>query len=323
MTFWGLERRPALVRQRRGLDSEPLFMSRRSACQWIANIVFIAIERRRDRRPHQREVRQRPPLARKRSPQSGTVRPERPDRDRYRLPRRRDVELVPQAHRQERRDEEGLLTRLPHRPAGGHRRQHIAVAAAERVVDFVDQRLERAVPAEAEVDAERIEVVSERARHAEQADRADLLLHAAPARRASRLLPQAPGASVAVVAIVEAEEIEPVVGEKAKPPVERVQFIQVDEQPEQPVAESVRRRPEPAMEHRAEIESRGGAHAARSSAGDRGHDAAVTMRDDSFATRHGRRTPPSCSATASPACSPSSWKPAPKCAPQNQTPPSP
>ena len=42
------------------------------------------------------------------------------------------------------------------------------------------------------------------------------------------------------------------------------------------------------------------------------------MRALSPATCHGRRTPPSCSATARPDCSPSSWKPAPKCAPQNQ-----
>ena len=63
----------------------------------------------------------------------------------------------------------------------------------------------------------------------------------------------------------------------------------------------------------------GSGHAASVIRPGAGSGAWTWMRPLSLATDHGRRTPPSCSATARPACRPSSWKPEPNQAPANQT----
>ena len=76
---------------------------------------------------------------------TGPSRADRPDRDGDRFARRRDLELVAQAHRQKRRDEKRLVAGVPHGAAGPIRRHHIAVPPAESVVHLVDQRGERAV----------------------------------------------------------------------------------------------------------------------------------------------------------------------------------
>ena len=112
-----------------------------------------------------------PPLGRQRRAQHHAVRPARANGDGQCLARRRHMEVIAQPHRHERADEERFRAGLPHRAAFVGDRKHIAVPLAERVVHLVDQRRERAVGVAAEIDADRIEVVAERARHAEKPDR--------------------------------------------------------------------------------------------------------------------------------------------------------
>ena len=129
------------------------------------------------------------------------------------------------------------------------------MALAKGVVDLVDQRRQGAVSGVAEVDAERIEDVTERARHAEKPDRAAVEIDAAFGEQRLGLRAQRRRASVAVIAVVEAEQRAPVVREEVKLGVEPRQFVEVDQQPVEPIAEAMRPRGQAAMEHRADIEA--------------------------------------------------------------------
>src|SRR5271166_1122863 len=125
-----------------------------------------------------------------------------------------------------------------------------------------------------------------------------------------------------MVAVEEGKEIEPIVREDLEAPVDVVDLFEIDQEPEQAIAKPVRLGCEPPMKDRTDIKARLEAGPARHAALSRAAGAArgvTQMRDDSPLTVQGRFTPPSSSATARPACSASSWKPEPKCAPQYQT----
>jgi hypothetical protein len=103
-----------------------------------------------------------------------------------------------------------------------------------------------------EINAERIEGVSEDARHGEQPDW--------PARFytgfikmtddpvAWRLRP------LAVVPIMEAENVETVVREKAKFPRQHVYFVEIEQQVENTVAQAMLPWPQPVMHHGTSIQ---------------------------------------------------------------------
>src|SRR5580704_14203872 len=101
---------------------------------------------------------------------------------------------------------------------------------------------------------------------------------------------------------MQAEDGEAVVGEPLQPPIQVWKFVEVEAQLEQPVAQPVPPRRQALVGDRPVVE-RAGDHAAAPSIG---ADAVLPrkMRPDSFGTIHGRRTPPSASATANPACRP-------------------
>lgn len=168
----------------------------------------------------------------------------------------------------------------------------------------------------AEIDGQRIEDIAEHARQTEREN--------APARRETgarelRLDPWAEGPPVArpVIAIMKAEKPEAVMREEARATVKRPQFVNVDEHVENAIGKLVPPRPQPAVKDFAEIETGTRLalnHEAPTSTGWTSREPRGTkeMRLDGFSTAQGRATPPSSSATASPACKPSSWKPEPK-----------
>jgi hypothetical protein len=165
------------------------------------------------------------------------------------------MELIAESHRHERADEERFRAGLPHRAAFVGDRKHIAVSLAESVVHLIDQRRERAVRVVAEIDADGIEVVAERARHAEEPDRAAASVDPLRFEKPIGLRAQGRLAAVAVIAVEQGKEILPVVREDFQPPVEAGKFVEIDQKPEQAVSKPVRLGREPAMEDRADIET--------------------------------------------------------------------
>src|SRR5262245_26504180 len=99
-----------------------------------------------------------------------------------------------------------------------------------------------------------------------------------------------------------------------------VDVVEIKQEPEHAITQPMHTRPQAVVDDVTGVDTGGFCHAAafRELAG-----AGRWMRPDSCSTRHGRRTSPTASATANPACRPSSWKPAPKYAPQNQVRPRP
>ncbi len=93
--------------------------------------------------------------------------------DGQRVAWRRDLELVPHVHVHERGYVEllGLALANDCVRRSGHLNR-IAVTLTEGVMHLIDQRCERTVAPMTEVDTERVEGITENARHAEQTNRA-------------------------------------------------------------------------------------------------------------------------------------------------------
>src|ERR1043166_7503217 len=109
-----------------------------------------------------------------------------------------------------------------------------------------------------------------------------------------------------MILVMKAEDPAPVALEQVRARRQRVDFVQIEQQREHPIAEGMSRGADSPVADEALIDG-GHRHArAPASCGTR------AMRSDSPATRHGRCTPPASSAAANPACSASSWKPEPK-----------
>jgi len=114
--------------------------------------------------------------------------------------------------------------------------------------------------------------------------------------------------SGSMVAVVKAEKAEAVVGEEPRALVEPGEFVEVEKKIEDAVTQLMPPGPQAPVEDRAEIDARADrAHreSAPAPAGSR-KGGASEMRPEGFSTFQGRLRPPSCSATASPACNPSS-----------------
>ena len=90
------------------------------------------------------------------------------DADREALGGLAHPKVVNQVHIHERRYVKDLAAGLPELVGFGLDGGDVGVALAERVVDFVDDRGEFSVAPVAVIDADRIETVTERSRHAEQ-----------------------------------------------------------------------------------------------------------------------------------------------------------
>ena len=97
-------------------------------------------------------------------------------------------------------------------------RHDVAVPFSEGVVHLIDQRSQRAIRAVAEINAERIEAVAERARHAQQADRSAGKVDSRPDKLAFHLCTERRCGAVAVVLVLETEKIESIVGEQPQLP---------------------------------------------------------------------------------------------------------
>src|ERR1700761_6740496 len=117
----------------------------------------------------------------------------------------------------------------------------------------------------------------------------------------------------AMIGRAKTEKVESTKGEQAQVAVEASQLAEIEKNVKAAVAQGMFARLPADMSYGAGIDRRN-----RQAAAGNGLDGMTAIRPNSSATRQGRRTPPSCSATARPACNPSSWKPAPKYAPQNQ-----
>ena len=95
-------------------------------------------------------------------------------------------------------------------------RNDVAMPFAEGVVDLMDQRSERPVRVTAEVDADRVEAVTKRPRHAEELDAAVADFDPGLAEMTLSLQAKRCRCSVAVVAIPQAEEIGLIVTEQSQ-----------------------------------------------------------------------------------------------------------
>jgi len=259
----------------------------------------------------ERRIRERAPRAAEGGREPGAiVRSARDDRGCGGIPGRGEAKVVGHRHRQERGDEEGLGAGLAH--AAAARLGDVVVALAEGVADLERHGRELARCLMAVEEAERVEDVAGCAQRAEQPHRAGRRLEPSRADDRLDLRAQGPILAGAVVAVAQGVEGRPVVAEEAKRPVEAWRLVEVDQELREPVGEPMAHRLQPLVDHGPFVEgARDLAHAACSRAGADGA-ADRKMRPDSLGARHGRRTPPRASATASPDCKASSWKPAPK-----------
>src|ERR1700722_3893838 len=119
-----------------------------------------------------------------------------------------------------------------------------------------------------------------------------------------------------MIGFVEAVECRPVHGKQARLAVSCVETVEIDQQAHDAIAEAMAHRFQARMHHLAKIKRGGVGRIVW--LGDRlrhGYSAACASSGDG--SRHGAAAP-SASATASPDRSPSSWKPYPVQAPQNQ-----
>ena len=187
----------------------------------------------------------------------------------------------------------------------------IGVPLAESIVNFVKKGRKRTVALITEIDAQGIEAIAENPRHAEQPDGAAIGRDACGPQMAFNLVAQRTAAAIAVIGVEEAHGIEAIVREQAQMARQSLDLVEIEQHPEHAVAQPMRPRPHAAVGHDAGVQCGVKPHATSSRALS-GMARSSAMRPDSLATRHGRRTPPSASATARPDCRPSSWNPAPK-----------
>ncbi|MCW0417700.1 hypothetical protein NB689_003454 [Xanthomonas sacchari] len=226
-------------------------------------------------------------------------------------------------HRHERRDVEALGEAPGVRGAVtarlGHR-QHVGVALPpRRVGDLGHDAVQALLRVVAVVERDRIEAMAEVAQVGEHAHRAQrtlagVLLHAVAHRFVQRLRGVAQ-----VVAAAELGQVAPVHRPQPAPREYLLQFVQVQVQQEQRVAERQRFRrvtamPHPAGVHRAVQAMQGRARRRR-----RCRDGA-SRRGGHGSTAHQRHDQgtPSAAATSTALRRPSSWKPKPQPAPANQ-----
>src|SRR5580704_5972254 len=118
-----------------------------------------------------------------------------------------------------------------------------------------------------------------------------------------------------MILFVKAVERAPVDAEQGRLPVRFVEPAEVDQQAHDAIGEAMAHRSEPRMHHVTDIECCGVIVMRLGRVVAHGYSAASA--NSGGASRHGA-TAPSASATASPDLSPSSWKPYPVQAPQNQ-----
>ncbi len=120
------------------------------------------------------------------------------------------------------------------------------MALAESVVDLIEHRLQRAVATAAEVDAERVEDVAEDTGHRQQLNHApgfqtgsgEMAVDMGTKRRAT-----------AMITIEEAEEIEPVARKEAQAAGQRIDLVQIEEQPEHAIGETMPARAHALVHH--------------------------------------------------------------------------
>jgi hypothetical protein len=105
----------------------------------------------------------------------------------------------------------------------------------------------------AEIDADRIEYVSQDARHGEKLDRA-AIFYAGLLQMPFDCIAQAHGCCfLAVITIVEAEKVEAVVREQAKLLCQQVDFVEIKQQVEDAIAQPMVFGPQPVVHHRASV----------------------------------------------------------------------
>ena len=204
-------------------------------------------------------------------------------------------------HRHERRDVQafgGVL--INHRPGLCANLKQVGVPLAEGVVDLIQHRDELAVGVSAEVQADRVEREAEQPRHGQQADFEPFGANSRGVELLFDLAPQGYRTAIAVIARAEGKQVEPVKREQPQAPVECAQLIEIEQHHRELVGEPVPFGPQPPVHHVAAVKGGRQVHA-----GARCWRVTV-IRSDGSARCHGRAKPPSCSATASPACKPSS-----------------
>ena len=255
-------------------------------------------------RPRQPGIAQHPPPPGERRIQQRPRIIGRLDRQREPLPRRRHPEPVALLHVHERRNIEPFVAALVLH-IGPRCRNQIGMPLPKGVVHLIHHRLQRPIRAVAEIDSDRVEHHAEHPRHAQHPNAPTLWVQPRPTQHRGNLLGQRRAGPIAMVTVPEGEHRPPVMPEQPQPPRQLGQFIQVQQHRQHAIAQPVPHRPQPHMRHAAAIQRRGlgtgcgAAHAASLKGG-------MAMRGAAAGIAQGRRTPPSCSATARPDCSPSS-----------------
>src|SRR5271165_4776228 len=105
---------------------------------------------------------------------------------------------------------------------------------------------------------------------------------------------------------MQAEQVELVAGEQAGRSRQFRKLVEIQQEPECAIAKMMLPRAEPSMHDGPGVNRRPPGHTGSSDMAAAPASGGIAIRPDSLATRQGRRTPPNCSATASPARKPSS-----------------
>src|SRR5580692_615486 len=231
--------------------------------------------------------------------------------------------MIAHRHLDEGRDVKQLFLRLP--DAGiadlaGLYRKDVTVDIAEGVADLIDDQGKRPVSAIAEIGRQRVEGVAEQPRIAQQQHPSAAEVDAAIRRAVLRVQAQVRPVAFAVIGLVKTVERRPVDAEQPALPVRGVEPVEVDQEAHDAVAEAMADWLEPRMHHLAEIKRGRGFDGMANGLGFggwSGHGYSAACASSGGGARHGTDAPSAC-ATSSPDRKPSSWKPYPVQAPQNQ-----
>jgi hypothetical protein len=115
----------------------------------------------------------------------------------------------------------------------------VAMSLAESIVNLVDERSQTGICPVTEEYAERIEAIAQRARHAEEPNSATGKIDSHLSELAFHLGTKRCCGSITVVRVVKTEHIWPIMREPSQPARKFSEFIEIEQQPKDSIAETV------------------------------------------------------------------------------------
>jgi len=161
------------------------------------------------------------------------------DADAHAVVGRVDEKFIVPLQIEKRRNEHGLVTALTDRAPGGLDRRHVRNAFAERTIDFIDHRASGTIATATKHDADRVENVTEHARHREHAEAPVVAAATRFMQSINKPTAQRPRIARPVIGVAKTEPSPPVDAKKTRYLIEFAQFIEVEQQIERLITKRV------------------------------------------------------------------------------------